>query len=110
MSTVYGSERTCKFLKNSIVVDVFQAAARIVVYVVEQSTRTTSGRQLRLLGMIDETTRECLAIEVARSFTAQDVTGVLEYLFVVGGTPQHIRSDNGPEFVAKTVRYQPGPG
>ncbi len=54
--------------------------------------------------MIDETTRECLAIEVARSFTAQEVIGVLQYLFAVRGTPQHIRSDNGPEFVAKTVR------
>ena len=54
--------------------------------------------------MIDETTRECLAIEVARSFTAQDVIGVLQYLFALRGTPQHIRSDNGPEFVAKTVR------
>ena len=43
-------------------------------------------------------------VEVARSFTAQDVTGVLQYLFAVRGTPQHIRSDNGPEFVAKTVR------
>ena len=45
-----------------------------------------------------------LTIEVARSFTGQDVIGVLQYLFVVCGTPQHIRSDNGPEFVAKTVR------
>ena len=54
--------------------------------------------------MIDETTRECLAIEVARSFTAQDVIGVLQYLFAVRGTPQHVRSDNGPEFVAKIVR------
>ena len=54
--------------------------------------------------MIDETTRECLAIEVARLFTALDVTGVLQYLFAVRGTPQHIRSDNGPKFVAKTVR------
>ena len=41
---------------------------------------------------------------MARSFTAQDVTGVLQYLFPVRGTPPHIRSDNGPEFVAKTVR------
>ena len=54
--------------------------------------------------MIDEYTRECLAIEVARSFTAQDVIGVLQYLFAVRGTPQYTRSDNGPEFVAKTVR------
>ena len=66
--------------------------------------RTEDGRQLRFLAVIDEYTRECLAIEGARSFTAQDVIGVLQYLFAVRGTPQHIRSDNGPEFVAKTVR------
>ena len=66
--------------------------------------RTEDSRQLRLFVVIDETTRECLAIEVARSFIAQDVIGGLQYLFAVRGTPQHIRSDNGPEFVAKTVR------
>jgi putative transposase len=66
--------------------------------------RTEAGRQLRLLAVIDEYTRECLAIEVDRSFTSQDVIGVLQYLFSVRGTPQHIRSDNGPEFVAKAVR------
>jgi len=66
--------------------------------------RTEDGRSLRLLAVIDEYTRECLATEVARSFTAQDVTGVLQYLFAVRSTPQQIRSDNGPEFVAKTVR------
>ena len=66
--------------------------------------RTEDSRQLRLFVVIDETTRECLAIEVARSFTAKDVIDVLQYLFAVRGTPQHIRSDNGPEFVAKTVR------
>ena len=54
--------------------------------------------------MIDETTRECLVIEMARSFTAQNVTGVLQHLFAVRGTPQHIRSDHGPEFVVKMVR------
>ena len=41
---------------------------------------------------------------VARSFTAQDVIGVLQHLFAVRGTPKHLRSDNGPEFVAKSVR------
>ena len=65
--------------------------------------RTEDGRQFRLLAVIDEYTRECLAIEAGRSFTAQDVIGVLQYLFAVRGTPQHIRSDNGPEFVAKAV-------
>jgi len=52
----------------------------------------------------DEYTRACLAIEMGRSFTTQDVVGVLQYLFVVRGTPQQTRSDNGPEFVPKTVR------
>ena len=66
--------------------------------------RTEDGRQLRLLATIDETTRECLAIEVGRSFTAQDVIGVRQYVFAIRGTPQHIRSDNGPEFVAKALR------
>ena len=65
--------------------------------------RTEDGRQLRLLAVIDEYTRECLAIEVGHSFTAHDVIGVLQYLFAVRGAPQHIRSDNGPEFVAKAV-------
>jgi len=65
--------------------------------------RIEDGRQLRLLAVIDEYTRECLAIEVARSFTAQDVIGVLQYLFAVRGTPHYIRCDNGPEFVAKNV-------
>jgi transposase InsO family protein len=65
--------------------------------------RTEDGRQLKMLVVIDEFTRECLAIEVARSFTAADVVGVLQYLFAVRGTPEHIRSDNGPEFVAKAV-------
>jgi hypothetical protein len=39
-----------------------------------------------------------------RSFTAQDVMGVLQYLFAVRGTPEHIRSDNGPEFISKVIR------
>ena len=68
------------------------------------SDRTEDGRRLKLLAVIDETTRECLAIEVTCSFTAQDVVGILQYLFSVRGTPRHLRSDNGPEFVAKTVR------
>ena len=66
--------------------------------------RLEDGRQIRLLVVIDEFTRECLAIEVARSFTAQDVIGVLQYLFAIRGVPEHLRSDNGSEFVAKSVR------
>lgn len=66
--------------------------------------RTEDGRQLRLLVVIDEFTRECLAIEVARSFTARDVILTLQYLFAVRGAPEHVRSDNGPEFVSKEVQ------
>jgi putative transposase len=57
--------------------------------------RTEDGRQLRILVVIDEFTRECLAIEVARSFTARDVIMTLQYLFAVRGAPEHLRSDNG---------------
>ena len=75
------------------------------------SDRTEDGRQLRLLVVVDEYTRECLALEVARSFTSQDVLGVLQYLFAVRGRPEHIRSRptlrvgaRGPEFTAGKVR------
>ena len=66
--------------------------------------RTEDGRQLKLLVVLDEYTRECLAIEVDRSFTAQDVIGILQYLVALRGTPQYLRSDNGPEFVAQVIR------
>jgi transposase InsO family protein len=65
--------------------------------------RTEDGRALRMV-VIDEFTRECLAIEVGRSFTSDDLIGVLQYLFAIRGVPEHIRSDNGPEFVAKGIR------
>ena len=66
--------------------------------------RTEDGRQLKLLVVIDEFTRECLAIEVGRTFTARDVMATLQYLFAVRGAPEHLRSDNGPEFVAKEIQ------
>ncbi len=66
--------------------------------------RTEDGRQLKLLAVIDEYTRECLALEVSRSFTAQNVVENLQYLFAVRGRPEYLRSDNGPEFVARAVR------
>ncbi len=66
--------------------------------------RTEDGRQLKLLVVLDEFTRECLAIEPARSFKGRDVIGLLQYLFAVRGAPEHIRSDNGPEFVAHEVQ------
>lgn len=66
--------------------------------------RTHDGRRFRMLTVIDEYTRECLAIVVARRLTSDDVLQVLTNLFVERGPPDHIRSDNGPEFVAKEVR------
>ena len=65
---------------------------------------TTSGRTIKWLGLVDEYTRECLALEVDRSITAEDVLDVLRDLFVIRGVPKHIRSDNGPEFIARTIR------
>ncbi len=66
--------------------------------------RTEDGRQLKLLVVIDEFTRECLAIETGRVFTARDVILTLQYLFAVRGAPDHVRSDNGPEFIAKEIQ------
>jgi transposase InsO family protein len=67
-------------------------------------TRTREGRALRTLTLIDEYTRECLAIDVGRRLRSDDVLHRLAHLFVERGVPAHIRSDNGPEFTAKTVR------
>jgi len=64
---------------------------------------THDGRKLRILTVIDEYTRECLALRVARRFTSHDVLYTLSELFLEHGVPQHIRSDNGPEFVATAV-------
>jgi len=66
--------------------------------------RTSDGRAFRMLNMIDEYTRECLAIVVGRKFTAQDVLDVMADLFANRAVPQFIRSDNGPEMTAIAVR------
>jgi putative transposase len=66
--------------------------------------RLENGRKVRMLVVIDEFTRECLALDVARHFKGQDVVEVLRYLFAVRGCPKYIRSDNGPEFVSKAVQ------
>jgi transposase InsO family protein len=66
--------------------------------------RTANGRTLKWLSVIDEYTRECLALEVNRRMTSDDVLDVLRDLFVARGVPQHIRSDNGPEFIALAIR------
>ena len=66
--------------------------------------RTADGRAFRILTILDEFTRECLAILVNRRVTAQDVIDQLFQLFVLRGLPEHIRSDNGPEFTARVIR------
>ena len=66
--------------------------------------RTHNGRKYRMLNVIDEFTRECLTIRVNRKIRSIDVIDVLSDLFIRRGIPGHIRSDNGPEFVAKAVR------
>ena len=82
--------------------------------------QTEAGSKLRILTLIDEHTRQCLAIHVAWSIRAVDVITVVEAAMERYGTPQHIRSDNGPEFIAyaigdwlkakeiKTLYIQPG--
>ena len=66
--------------------------------------RTSAGRSFRILSILDEYTRECLAILVERHITSQDVIDQLYDLFLLRGVPEHIRSDNGPEFTSKAVR------
>ena len=66
--------------------------------------RTHNGVKFRILNVIDEYTRECLAVKVARRLTSRDVVEVLTDLFIERGVPVHIRSDNGSEFIARRVR------
>jgi len=66
--------------------------------------RTHDGRPFKMLTIVDEFTRENLAIDTARRLTSDDVLERLTWLMVTRGVPEHIRSDNGPEFTAKVVR------
>jgi transposase InsO family protein len=66
--------------------------------------RTANGKKFRTLNIIDEYTRECLQIKVDRKLNSQDVIDELFKLFIFRGIPDYIRSDNGGEFTAKTVR------
>ena len=66
--------------------------------------RTHDGRRFRMLNVIDEFTRECIAIRIGRRLRSTDVIDVLSDLFILRGAPGQIRSDNGPEFAAKAVR------
>jgi putative transposase len=66
--------------------------------------RDARGRPLKWLSIVDEFTRECVTLEVNRSMTARGVAESLIDLFTTRGVPKHIRSDNGPEFIARTIR------
>jgi transposase InsO family protein len=66
--------------------------------------RDERGRALKWLSVVDEFTRECLALEVERSIPAAGVVEVLVELFLIRGVPRHVRSDNGGEFIAGAVR------
>ena len=66
--------------------------------------RTTDGRPVRILAIIDEFTRECLSLYVARRIRHQDVLDNLYEVFIHQGTPEYIRPDNGSEFTANAVR------
>jgi putative transposase len=65
---------------------------------------TEDGRRLKMMPVVDEYTRECLSIDVERSITAEDVVETLASLFRRRGEPAFIRSDNGPEFIAKAIK------
>lgn len=67
-------------------------------------SRTERGGKLRMLTVLDEYTRECLVIHVARSISSQQVIRILEWLFVMRGAPGFLRSDNGPEFIALALQ------
>jgi putative transposase len=66
--------------------------------------RTADGRSLKWFTLVDEYTRECLALEVRRGMTARAVAAVLAEVVRARGVPAHIRSDNGPEFIAQAIR------
>lgn len=66
--------------------------------------QTEDGRRLKMLPVVDEFSRECLTVKVARSLTAPDVVRALDQLFKGHGAPRYLRSDNGPELVARAVR------
>jgi putative transposase len=65
---------------------------------------TEDGRRLKVMPIVDEYSRECLALEMERSITAEGVVEVLDMLFTERGEPAYIRSDNGPEFIAEAIK------
>ncbi len=92
MAPVFGSDRSIRTMSVLLRKDDFMV------------DRTTGGRAFKILNIIDEFTRECLAILVARKIKTQDVIDLLFHPFIFRGIPEHLRSDNGPEFTAKAIR------
>jgi putative transposase len=70
--------------------------------------RTDDGRAVKIMTLIDESTRECLAIHVARRIRSSDVIDILADVMQVRGVPEHPRSNNGPEMIAKAPRRLTG--
>ncbi len=68
------------------------------------SEQTNDGRKIKILNIIDEHTKECLASFVARRIRSGDIILILADIFIEHGIPEHIRSDNGPEFIAKKLK------
>ena len=66
---------------------------------------TEDGRRLKMMPIVDEYSRECLALEAERSISAEGVVEILDRLLTERGEPAYIRSDNGPEFVAETIKH-----
>lgn len=66
--------------------------------------RTERGQKVRVLAVLDEFTRECLMTLAARSIPSRQVVAALQWLFATRGVPHHLRSDNGPEFIARQVK------
>jgi putative transposase len=71
------------------------------------SARTHDGRSVRMLNLMDEYTRECLLMRAERHWSSAKVIEALADVMVLKGVPQHLRSDNGPEFVAQGLRQLP---
>ena len=89
----------------AVLVTLLAIAAKLIVWAYDfVFDRTGDGRQLKFLTVVDEYSRQCLAIDVDRKQTSREVLRTLAKLMLRYGVPKHIRSDNGPEFVARAVR------
>jgi putative transposase len=71
---------------------------------INESTKTHDGGTVRMLNLIDEHSRECLMIRLERRWSSAKVIEALADVMVLKGVPEHLRSDNGPEFVARDLR------